>query len=105
MKQIQSHILDLTQIDGNGEFLCPECGNGISPDDCTEEEYSILEIRMETENLNEVIVQCKKCATTIHLTGFSLLQKLSNTKIKNSNLKRRKRSLLLSSYIISSKMQ
>ena len=27
MKQIQSYIVDLTQIDGNGEFLCPECGN------------------------------------------------------------------------------
>jgi predicted RNA-binding Zn-ribbon protein involved in translation (DUF1610 family) len=43
MKQIQLHILDLTQIDGNGEFLCPKCGNIISPDDCTKEDYSILE--------------------------------------------------------------
>jgi phage terminase large subunit GpA-like protein len=77
MKQIQSHILDLTQIDGNGEFLCPECGNRISPDDYKEEDYSILEIKMQTESLNEVIIQCKKCETTIHLTGFSLLQKLS----------------------------
>jgi hypothetical protein len=82
MKQIQSHILDLTQIDGKGEFLCPECGNRISPDDFTEEDYSILEIKMETESLDEVIIQCKKCATTIHLTGFSLLQKLSRTEIE-----------------------
>ena len=82
MKQIQSHKLDLTQIDGNGEFLCPDCGNRISPDDCTEEDYSILEIRMETENLDEVIIQCKKCAATIHLTGFSLLQKLSRPERK-----------------------
>jgi phage terminase large subunit GpA-like protein len=81
MKQIQSHILDLTQIDGNGEFLCPRCGNRISPDDCTEEDYSILEIKMETESLDEVIIQCNTCATTIHLTGFSLLQKLSGSEI------------------------
>ena len=88
MKQIQSYIVDLTQIDGNGEFLCPECGNKISPDDCNEEDYSILEIRMETENLNEVIIQCKKCAATIHLTGFSLLQKLSRTEIEKLNPKK-----------------
>ena len=91
MKQIQSHILDLTQIDGNGEFLCPECGNRISPDDCNEEDYSIVEIKMETENLNEVIVQCNACATSIHLTGFSLLQKLSRTEIeKRKNEKEEK---------------
>lgn len=91
MKQIQSHILNLTQIDGNGEFRCPECGNRISPDDWTEEDYSILEIKMETESLDEVIIQCNACATTIHLTGFSLLQKLSRTEIKNSKLKKKKR--------------
>jgi hypothetical protein len=89
MKQIQSHILDLTQIDGNGEFLCPECGNRISPDNYTEKDYSILEIKMETESLNEVIIQCNACARTIHLTGFSLLHELSRTEIKkNSKLKK-----------------
>ncbi len=82
MKQIQSHVLDLTQMDGNGEFLCPECGNRISPDDCSEEGYSILEIKVETQNLNEVIIQCNNCETTIHLTGFSLLQKISRTEIE-----------------------
>jgi hypothetical protein len=82
MKQIQSYIVDLTQIDGNGEFLCPECGNRISPDDCTEEDYSILEIKMKTKNLDEVIIQCNKCAATIHLKGFSILQKLSRTETK-----------------------
>ena len=82
MKQIQSHILDLTQIDGNGDFLCPECGNRISPDDYTEEGYLILEIKIETEDLDEVIIQCNACATSIHLTGFSLLQKLSRTEIE-----------------------
>jgi len=81
MKQIQSHVLDLTTIDGDGEFLCPDCGNRISPDDYTEDGYSILEIKVETQSLDEVIIQCKKCAATIHLTGFSLLQKLSGTEI------------------------
>ena len=82
MKQIQSHVLDLTEMDWNGEFLCPECGNKISPDDCAEEGYSILEIKVKTQSLDEVISQCNKCATTIHLTGFSLVQKLSGTEIE-----------------------
>jgi predicted RNA-binding Zn-ribbon protein involved in translation (DUF1610 family) len=86
MKQIQTHVLDLTKIDGDGEFLCPECGNRISPDDCAEIGYSILEIKVETQSLDEVVIQCNKCATTIHLTGFSLLQKLFG----NGNRKTRK---------------
>lgn len=80
MKQIQSHVLNLTEIDGDGEFLCPECGNRISPDDCAEEGYSILEIKVEIKSLDEVVLQCNKCAATIHLTGFSLLDKLSEQK-------------------------
>ncbi len=86
MKQIQTHVLDLTKIDGDGEFLCPECGNKISPDDCAETGYSILEIKVETQSLDEVIIQCNNCATTIHLTGFSLLHKLFG----NGNRKTRK---------------
>jgi len=37
---------------------------------------------MGTESLDEVIIQCNTCATSIHLTGFSLLQKLSRTEIE-----------------------
>ena len=90
MKQIQSHVLDLTEIDGNGEFLCPECGNRISPDDCTGKGYSILEIKVKTQSLDEVIIQCNKCATTIHLTGFSLLQKLLGTEIEKLESEKKK---------------
>ncbi len=89
MKQIQSPVLDLTKIDGNGEFPCPECGNRISPDDCAEEGYSILEVKVKTQNLDEVIIQCNKCATTIHLTGFSLLQKISKREIEELELKKK----------------
>jgi hypothetical protein len=52
VKQVQVYVLDLTKIGGRGDFLCPRCGNVISPDDCSEKAYSI------------------------HLTGFSLLQEL-----------------------------
>lgn len=76
MKQIQVYVLDLTKIDGNGDFSCPRCGNAISPDDYTEEAYSILETNVSNQGLEELVIRCNKCESELHLTGFSLLQKL-----------------------------
>jgi hypothetical protein len=73
MKQIHAYKLDLTKIDGNGDFVCPRCGNKISPDDQTEKAYSILGSKVEHNGL-EVVICCQKCYSHIHLTGFSLLQ-------------------------------
>ena len=42
MKQIQVYVLDLTKMDGSGDFSCPKCGNAISPDDCSEKTYKSL---------------------------------------------------------------
>jgi hypothetical protein len=67
--------LDLTKIDGNGEFPCPECEATISPDDCTEEGYSILEAKVGNEGLEELVVRCNRCSSVLHLTGFSQLRK------------------------------
>ncbi|MGA2682558.1 MAG: hypothetical protein ABSF44_12250 [Candidatus Bathyarchaeia archaeon] len=77
MKQIQVYVLDLNKIDGRGDFLCPRCGNEISPDDPTETAYSILEAIVSNHGLDEIIIRCNKCESELHLTGFSLLQKLS----------------------------
>lgn len=88
MKQIHMYVLDLTKIDGNGEFPCPECGATISPDDCAEEVYSILEIKVHNQGLEELVIRCNKCTSQLHLTGFSLLQKLpeiDQEKLKNRN--------------------
>jgi len=46
MKQLHPRALDLTKINGNGEIPCPECEATISPDDCTEEGYSVLEAKV-----------------------------------------------------------
>ncbi len=80
MKQIHMYVLDLTKIGGDGDFPCPECGTIISPDDCDEESYSILDINVNTQGLEELVVCCKKCASQLHLTGFSLLQKQEKPK-------------------------
>ncbi len=77
MKQIQVYVLDLTKIDGRGDFSCPNCGNAISPDECTEEAYSILEANVSDQGLEELSIRCNKCESELHLTGFSLLHKLN----------------------------
>ncbi len=76
MKQIQVYVLDLTKIGGSGDLWCPGCGNAISPDDCTEVGYSILEAKVSNQSLEELMVRCNKCESELHLIGFSLLQKL-----------------------------
>jgi hypothetical protein len=77
MKQPQVYALDLTKIDGSGEFSCPGCGTVISPNDCTEELYSIMETKVNKQGLAELVIRCNSCSSYLRLAGFSLLQKLS----------------------------
>jgi len=76
MKQTNVYKIDLTKIDGSGDFACPRCGNTISPDDTKEKAYSILEPKASSKGLEEVIIKCNRCESFIHLTGFALLQEL-----------------------------
>jgi predicted RNA-binding Zn-ribbon protein involved in translation (DUF1610 family) len=41
-KSQQIYKVDLTKIEGNGDFPCPKCGAIISPDDESEEVYTIV---------------------------------------------------------------
>ncbi len=77
MKQVRVYKIDLTMIDGSGDFPCPRCGNQISPDDVTEKNYAIMEPKVNDQGLIEIVIQCNKCESFIHLIGFSLLQKIS----------------------------
>lgn len=65
--------LDLTKIDGNGDFACPKCGTMISPEDESEEVYTIIEEKVADDVLEELVIQCNKCSCQIRLTGFSVL--------------------------------
>ncbi len=89
MKQTQVYVMDLTKTDGEGDFSCPGCGTAISPDDCTEEAYSVLEAKVSNQGLDEVVIRCNKCASELHLTGFSILQKLPDG--DNEKLEKEKR--------------
>jgi hypothetical protein len=73
-KQMLVSELDLTKIDGNGDFPCPNCGVIISPEDETEDVYTILKEKVRNDALEEMLIQCNKCGSQIRLTGFSILE-------------------------------
>ena len=75
LEQIKFHTIDLTKIKGRGEFKCPRCGIEISPDDKTEDVYTISEMITKGDRLEKLILQCNKCACQIHVVGFELLDK------------------------------
>jgi DNA-directed RNA polymerase subunit RPC12/RpoP len=72
MKHMHAYKIDLTKIEGKGEFACPKCGTKISPDDQTEAVYSILGSKVNNNGL-EVVIRCNKCSSHLYLTGFSSL--------------------------------
>ena len=68
-KKSTGYTIDLTKIDGDGAFPCPRCGSVISPDDTTDETYTV-EPKVENDQVTELAIVCKKCGTTIRLVGF-----------------------------------
>ena len=74
MKQTKNLAeLDLTKIEGNGDFPCPTCGVTISPEDETENVYTIIEEKIDNDVLEELVIECNACGCQIRLTGFSSL--------------------------------
>jgi predicted RNA-binding Zn-ribbon protein involved in translation (DUF1610 family) len=65
------HVIDLTKIEGDGDFPCPKCGVVISPEDESESTYVIEAVKMKKgEQLEELTIKCKNCGSVIHITGF-----------------------------------
>ena len=87
MKRTGTYELNLTQIEGTGDLACPRGGTEISPDDCSEEAYTIIEAKVGKVGLEEVVIRCNRCETQLHLTGFSLLQDLETAGDKRENRK------------------
>lgn len=99
MKQTQAYTVDLAKIDGNGDFPCPRCGVIISPDDCTEEAYSILGTKVNKQGLEELVIRCNNCESQLHVTGFSILQKLSETNEEKLESEKREETLYYIAHI------
>ncbi|MBS7633794.1 hypothetical protein KEJ15_09340 [Candidatus Bathyarchaeota archaeon] len=60
----------MTRVRGDGSVKCPKCGIKISPEDTTEEIYTVLEPVMRDNVLEKIVVQCKRCQSRISLVGF-----------------------------------
>lgn len=72
MKQSHHAIfkVDITQIEGDGDFPCPKCGAIISPDDESETVYQIIDTKVKEDILEELVILCNKCGSKIRLIGF-----------------------------------
>jgi hypothetical protein len=77
MKQ-KAFEVDLSKLQGEGDFPCPRCGIIISPDDESEETYTVLETKGDEDSLEEVTIQCKKCESIIQLRGFDKLEEVES---------------------------
>ena len=64
--------VDLTNIEGDGDFHCLKCGLVISPDDLTTKAYTILSIEGKDDNPTSMVIQCNKCKSIINLNGFDV---------------------------------
>jgi len=61
--------VDLSRLEGDGSFKCPECGQTISPED-ESDRYRIMGTKVVADKLKEIHLECGGCKTQIHLTGF-----------------------------------
>jgi ribosomal protein S27AE len=69
-KKSGTYTVDLTKIDGDGAFQCPKCGAIISPEDETEEVYTIVETKVKKDELTALTLKCNQCGSKIKLIGF-----------------------------------
>jgi hypothetical protein len=74
--------MELDEINGNGSLPCPSCGAHISPDDQTEEVYTLLDVNMNGAGLEEIVIRCNRCQSQIYIGGFSRAEQLLSTKKK-----------------------
>ncbi|MDH5495494.1 MAG: hypothetical protein OEY24_07345 [Candidatus Bathyarchaeota archaeon] len=78
MQKTRFFTVDLTKTKGKGEFNCPKCGIEISPDDMTEDRFTVLDTIMKGDRTAKIILKCNRCGSQIHLIGFHLLDKVTN---------------------------
>ena len=71
MGQPLVYQVDLTKLEGEGEFQCLGCGIVISPEDETEDVYTIVRTKVTGEDLDELVIQCNRCKSKIRLVGFN----------------------------------
>jgi predicted RNA-binding Zn-ribbon protein involved in translation (DUF1610 family) len=77
--QLTVYRMELDEINRNGSLPCPGCGTHISPDDQTEEAYTLLDVNMNGVSLDEIVIRCNRCRSQIYIAGFSKAEQIVNT--------------------------
>jgi phage FluMu protein Com len=78
--------VDIVKMAGGADIQCPRCKNLISPDDQSEEAYSIVDtILGEEDELIKVVIRCNRCDSIISLEGFEALSGNEETNIQISD--------------------
>jgi len=74
--------VDLTKIEGEGAFPCPKCGTSISPDDETENFYTVMETNIgDDDELESIVIKCNTCESIIDLEGLTDLSEANRVEI------------------------
>jgi predicted RNA-binding Zn-ribbon protein involved in translation (DUF1610 family) len=76
MEKGKLFVIDLSKLKGTGDFQCPKCGTTISPDDQSDEVYTILKPIVKDDRLEKIVLQCNSCRSKISLVGFHSLRKI-----------------------------
>ncbi len=64
--------VDLKTLESEGDFPCPCCGTIISPEDETEDVYTIMDTVVEGDELTALVIECNRCKSQIRITGFNV---------------------------------
>ncbi len=85
MARKKSFAINLTKVEGGGEFQCPSCNSLISPDDDSEKTYKIIEtVMVDEDTLERMVIQCRTCKSTINLEGFDAFAEVDDLKVEVS---------------------
>jgi predicted RNA-binding Zn-ribbon protein involved in translation (DUF1610 family) len=84
--QLTVYRMELDEINRNGSLECPSCGAHISPDDQTEEVYTLLDVNMDNYGLEEIVIRCNRCRSQIYVGGFSKAEQLTKTAKKHKRV-------------------
>ncbi len=64
--------VNLSEIEGVGDFPCPKCSTVFSPDDLTKDVYTILSLQENDNQSASMVIQCNKCKNIININGLAV---------------------------------
>jgi len=72
MSKEKEYEVDLRNIEGEGDFPCPVCGDSLSPEDESGKVYEIVDATVIGNELKAIYVVCKGCKAKTKIIGFDV---------------------------------